>query len=122
MERRDFLKSFIGLLGATAAGPLLAAQVQPYRAPIKAKPAERQFRAVAKKILDRVASDPKFRKQLLDDPNHALAAAGFEKELQAIQWPATGAAVDCTTTCGYRSCTLTCVTTCSTSCRVASVL
>jgi hypothetical protein len=83
--------------------------------------AERQFRAVAKKILDRVARDPAFRKQILDDPSRALAAAGFERQLDSIQWPATGAAVDCKTTCGYRSCTRTCIHTCRISCRVASL-
>jgi hypothetical protein len=83
--------------------------------------AEQQFRAVAKKILDRVARDPAFRKQLLDDPSRALAAAGFEQQLDNIQWPATGAAVDCKTTCGYRSCTQTCIHTCRISCRVASL-
>lgn len=87
----------------------------------KRKSAEQQFRAVAKKILDRVARDPAFRKQLLDDPSRALTTAGFEQEIQGIQWPATGAVIDCKTTCGYRSCTQTCVTTCHLSCRVATL-
>ena len=87
----------------------------------KRQSAEQQFRAVAKKIFDRVARDPAFRKQILDDPSRALAAAGFEAQIQAIPWPATGAAVDCKTTCGYRSCTQTCISTCRISCRVASL-
>jgi hypothetical protein len=84
--------------------------------------AAQQFRAVADKVVARIARDPAFRKQLLDDPSRALAAAGFEAELQAIAWPTTGAAVDdCKTTCGYRSCTRTCISTCRISCRVASL-
>jgi hypothetical protein len=89
--------------------------------PRKRKSPEQQFRAVAKKILDRVARDPAFRKQILDDPSRALATAGFEKELQGIRWPAIGAAITCKTTCGYRSCTQTCITTCHLSCRVATL-
>jgi len=85
----------------------------------KPKSAEQQFRAVANKILDRVASDPKFRKQLLDDPTGALASAGFEQQIESIPWPRTGAATKCTTTCGYRSCTRTCIGTCSISCSQA---
>lgn len=89
--------------------------------PRKRKSAEQQFRAVASKILARVARDPAFRKQLLDDPSRALATAGFERELQGIRWPANRAAVECKTTCGYRSCTQTCITTCHLSCKVASL-
>jgi hypothetical protein len=87
----------------------------------KSKLAERQVRAIAKRILDRLARDPAFRKQLLDDPARALEAAGFEQELEGIDWPASGVAVDCKTTCGYRSCTRTCITTCHLSCRKASL-
>ena len=89
--------------------------------PRKRQSAEQQFRAVAKKILARVARDPAFRKQVLDDPSRALAAAGFDKDLQGIQWPARGIAIDCKTTCGYRSCTQTCIGTCHLSCHVATL-
>ena len=89
--------------------------------PRKSKSAEQQFRAVAKKILDRMATDAAFRKQLLDDPTGALAKAGFEQEIQSINWPTGGAAVDCGTTCGYRSCTQTCITTCRISCNKAII-
>src|SRR5438093_13312093 len=34
----------------------------------------REFR---KRVLDRIASDPEFRRQLVDDPNAALEKAGF---------------------------------------------
>lgn len=85
----------------------------------KGKSAEQEFRAVASKILDRIATDAAFRKQLLEDPTGALKSAGFEQEIQGIQWPATGSAIECTTTCGYRSCTQTCITTCHLSCRKA---
>ena len=88
----------------------------------KSKSAEKQFRAIAKKILDRVATDAKFRKLVLSDPNGALASAGFAQQIESIQWPATGAAVDdCKTTCGYRSCTQTCISTCSISCKNATL-
>ena len=90
----------------------------------KSKPTSKaavQFRAIGKKVLDRIARDPAFRKQLLEDPARALAEAGFEQELEAIDWPATGVASDCKTTCGYRSCTRTCITTCHLSCKNASL-
>jgi hypothetical protein len=74
-----------------------------------------QYRAVAQKVLDRLASDPAFRKQLMENPDRALAEAGFQKELDAIAVPI---ADDCTTTCGYRSCSFSCVGhTCNISCR-----
>lgn len=73
------------------------------------------YRAVTQKVLDRVANDPAFRRQLQDDPERALADAGFLAELQAIQVPV---ASECTTTCGYRSCSFSCVGhTCYISCR-----
>ena len=90
--------------------------------PRKRQSAEQQFRAVARKVLARVARDPAFRKELLDNPSRALAAAGFEAQIEAIQWPTTGVAVDCKTTCGYRSCTRTCIHTCRISCRVVASL
>ena len=117
MDRREFHAGILGLLGAAIAGPL-AAQVQPERGQLKSRSGNPQLRAVGKKVLDRVASDPAFRKQLLANPDRALADAGFEKELQAIQ-PSANVA-DCKTTCGYRSCTRTCITTCSISCRIAA--
>ena len=87
----------------------------------KSKSAERKFRTIAKKILDRMATDAKFRKSLLSDPNGALASSGFAQQIDNIQWPTTGAAIDeCKTTCGYRSCTQTCITTCSISCKKAT--
>ena len=88
----------------------------------KPKSVEQQFRAIGKRILDRMAEDAAFRKQLLDDPQRALVAAGFEAEIERLDWPTSGAAVDdCTTTCGYRSCTRTCITTCYSSCRKATL-
>ena len=33
-----------------------------------------------KKVLDRIASDPKFREELLDDPKGAMERAGFTWE------------------------------------------
>lgn len=83
------------------------------------KAAAKEFRAIAKTIVDRIAKDPDFREAVLVDPAGALERAGFEEQLAQIAWPATGAAVDCTTTCGYRSCTRTCITTCYRSCRLA---
>ena len=83
---------------------------------------EQQVRAVAQKVLDRIVSDPDFRKALIDDSKSALANAGIEQELDQIDWPVAGAALDdCTTTCGYRSCTRTCITTCHNSCRQATL-
>jgi hypothetical protein len=83
---------------------------------------EQQVRAIAQKVVDRLATDVQFQKEVIDDPAKALARAGFERELDQIAWPAVGAAItECTTTCGYRSCTRTCVGTCSISCRVASL-
>jgi hypothetical protein len=74
-----------------------------------------QYRAVVEKVLDRLASDPAFRKQLMENPDRALAEAGFQRELDAIAEPIAAA---CTTTCGYRSCSFSCVgNTCSVSCR-----
>jgi hypothetical protein len=74
-----------------------------------------QYRAVAEKVLDRLASDPAFRALLMENPDRALAEAGFQMELDAIGPPI---ADDCTTTCGYRSCSFSCIGhTCYISCR-----
>ena len=116
MDRRDFQVSLLALLGTAIATPL-ASQVQA-QAQAKPKYGNQQFRAVAKKVLDRIARDPAFRKQLLDNPERALIDAGFEKELQAISVNAT--ATECSKTCGYRSCTRTCIGTCHLSCKVVA--
>jgi len=88
----------------------------------KSKSVEQQFRAIGKRILDQMAKDAAFRKQLLEDPKAALVVAGFEAEIESLDWPTGGAAVvDCKTTCGYRSCTRTCITTCHLSCRNATL-
>ena len=88
----------------------------------KTKSVEQQFKAISKRILDRIAKDPAFHKQMLDDPEGALVAAGFEAEIESLDWPTSGAVIDdCRTTCGYRSCKLTCVTTCHLSCRNPSI-
>lgn len=74
-----------------------------------------KYLAIAKKVVDRIVSDSTFRKQLLDNPDRALADAGFVKELEAVPVPV---ADDCKTTCGYRSCTFSCAgNTCNISCR-----
>ncbi len=78
-----------------------------------------QYQVITKKVLDRIVSDSVFRKQLLDNPERALADAGFEKELKAVPVPVVD---ECTTTCGYRSCTFSCVGhTCYISCRKAAL-
>ena len=87
----------------------------------KSKSVEQQFRAIGKRILDRIAKDAAFRKQLLENPKAALIVAGFEEEIESLDWPTSGAAVACKTTCGYRSCTRTCITTCHLSCRKATL-
>jgi hypothetical protein len=75
----------------------------------------RQYLAIAKRVVDRIVSDSAFRKQLLDNPDRALVDAGFVKELEAVPEPV---ADECTTTCGYRSCTFSCAAhTCNISCR-----
>lgn len=74
-----------------------------------------QYRAVVEKVLDRLASDPAFREQLMENPDRALAEAGFQRELDAIAVPIADA---CTNTCGYRSCSFSCAgNTCNISCR-----
>jgi hypothetical protein len=74
-----------------------------------------QYLAVAKKVLDRLASDPAFRKQIMEEPDRALAEAGFQEELDAIAVPI---AADCRLTCGFRSCSFSCAgNTCNISCR-----
>ncbi len=78
-----------------------------------------QYLAITKRVLDRIVSDSGFRKQLLDDPERALADSGFEKELEAVPVPV---ADECTTTCGYRSCTFSCAGhTCYISCRNVAI-
>src|SRR5262245_15314147 len=42
-------------------------------------------RALAKKFLDRVASDAQFREQLLDDPQGALNSSGLAQEFREFQ-------------------------------------
>jgi hypothetical protein len=37
-------------------------------------------REINKKVLDRIASDPKFREELLDDPKGTMERAGFKWE------------------------------------------
>lgn len=113
MDRREFQATIFGLLSATIVEPV-AAQV-PQESQDKRVSLNAEYRAVTKKVLDRIVNDPTFRKQLLDDPEQALADAGFVKELEAIQVPV---AAECRTTCGYRSCTFSCVgNTCYISCR-----
>lgn len=88
----------------------------------KSKSVEQQFRAIGKRIVDQMAKDAAFRKHLLEDPKAALKAAGFEAEIASLNFPTGGAvAIDCKTTCGYRSCTLTCIGTCYRSCRNATL-
>ena len=59
-------------------------------------------RAVAQQILDRIASDPGFRGQLLDDPQSALRVAGFSPAVQRLRSP------DESDVRGYAECVSTC--------------
>lgn len=44
-----------------------------------------QERELAKRFLDCVAADPRFREQLLDDPASALRDGGFAEEIRQLQ-------------------------------------
>jgi hypothetical protein len=46
---------------------------------------EERRRALAKKVLDRIASDPQFREQLLDSPHQAMDTAGYAHEIRELQ-------------------------------------
>ena len=72
-----------------------------------------QQRLVADQILDRIAGDPAFHQQLLNNPTQALQGAGFTPALEAgevMGYDAPGTV--CKGTCGYRSCRFTCLITC----------
>ena len=42
-------------------------------------------RAVGEQVLERVASDPTFRRQLLDEPEKAMEAIGLTEELRQLE-------------------------------------
>lgn len=46
---------------------------------------EQQRRDLMRRIVEKVASDPEFRDRIVDDPEGALSAAGFNRELQDLQ-------------------------------------
>lgn len=62
----------------------------------------RQF---AEQIIQSIADDPEFRKAILDDPEAALAKAGLLEDFQSLDAAAAAPCdINCTRTCGYRSC------------------
>ena len=65
-----------------------------------------QQRLVADQILDRVAHDPAFHQQLLDNTAQALQSAGFTPTLDAddVAGYASPLAKPCTGTCGTWTC------------------
>jgi hypothetical protein len=73
-------------------------------------------RALAEKILDKIAEDPEFRNRLLDDPESALAEAGLLPEAVA---PSRAQSGKCSQTCGLsQTCSPdTCKKTCDKSCQ-----
>lgn len=80
---------------------------------MKARSMTHQQRRVADQILDRIAADPAFHQQLLDNTAQALQSAGFTQTLDAAEVTGYAAPDDiCKGTCGYRSCGWTCLITC----------
>jgi|SRR5689334_22065067 hypothetical protein len=78
-----------------------------------------QRRALTERIVERIANDQKFRRQLAMNPDRALATAGFSKELEALDRlteAAKGGGSGCgRLTCGWRSCgknKITCLNSC----------
>jgi hypothetical protein len=47
-------------------------------------------KALARKIVDRIASDPDFRRQIVDSPQEALISAGFAQEIEELTDDVTG--------------------------------
>lgn len=43
---------------------------------------EQKRRELARRVLDRIASDPQFREQLVENPHQALETSGFSKEIR----------------------------------------
>jgi hypothetical protein len=83
--------------------------------------AQAQHRAAAEKIVERIASDPAYRRALLDDPVGAvftLVGLGYRpaEEVTGYARPQ-----DCTTSCGTSTCHFSCGPggTCSKTCEVS---
>jgi hypothetical protein len=70
--------------------------------------AKQAVRAIAQKIYERIATDSTFRKQVIANPDKALATSGFEKELIRT----TGAKSLAAIKCGPHTCLRTCNATC----------
>jgi hypothetical protein len=67
-------------------------------------------RAVTEKILDRITADAAFRRQVVANPEKALAAAGFDAELQKLRSSTSAQAKKCkpAVTCVKITCNATC--------------
>jgi 2-polyprenyl-6-methoxyphenol hydroxylase-like FAD-dependent oxidoreductase len=48
---------------------------------------EQHHKGINRRILDRVASDPEFKKRLIENPRQALEEAGIVQELEALGIP-----------------------------------
>jgi hypothetical protein len=46
---------------------------------------EQRVRAVMEKVIDRIASDPAFRRKLIEDSQIALSAVGMDKEVEELR-------------------------------------
>ena len=72
---------------------------------------EKRHWAFNKKILNKIAKDPKFRSSLLKDAEAALASAGLDHELrdlEELERERGIAAKQCTPLSCVNTCTLTC--------------
>ena len=54
---------------------------------------EEQRKDLTRRIVNKIASDPKFREQMTNDPVEALSAAGFSKEVADLEASANNADV-----------------------------
>jgi len=65
---------------------------------------------LAKRIVNRIARDPKFRAKLMNDPERAMKEAGFAKEIAEheramVQATASSCSNTCNATCKGWTCT-----------------
>lgn len=83
-----------------------------------------EFRGKLAKVIDRISAEPAYRRELLENPGAALAAAGLD--LSEDQAEVTGHATKCPSGSCNRTCGISCShdfpQTCTYTCRLATRL
>jgi hypothetical protein len=75
---------------------------------------DEKHRAFNKKILNKIARDPKFRNALIKDAQLALASAGLDRELKELEILGLERGI-VMKECAPLSCTRTCLATCKSN-------